>query len=135
MFSIYSFSAEYNESIFDLEVLPSDDIIASGSTGGFPSAFATVRLNNNGVHDLTFGANGWAITQPESNFNSIRSIFVDATSIYGGGVAKNSDTWKIALAKYINTGTTNTNNLTKEDLAVQIYPNPVVSEFSVNFNM
>ena len=124
-----------NESIYDLEILPSDDIIASGSTGGFPSGFATVRLNDNGVHDLTFGNNGWAITQPESDFNSLRSIVVDATAIYGGGVAKNSSTWKMAVAKYINAGTTSADDLLKEDLNVQVYPNPISTEFSIQFNM
>ncbi len=124
-----------NESIFDLEILPSGDIIAAGSTGGFPSEFAIVRLNANGVHDLTFGNNGWATTQPESNFNSIRSIDVDAGCIYAGGVAKDSDTWKMALAKYINEGTTSTSQLIAEETDVQIYPNPVSSDFSVEFRL
>lgn len=124
-----------NESIYDLEILASDDIIAAGSTGGFPSKFAVARFNDHGTHDLNFGINGWALTQPESNFNSLRSIAVDAGCIYGGGVAKDSDTWKLALAKYINEGTTSFNPVFAKKLNVQIYPNPIASNFSLEFSL
>lgn len=121
-----------NESISDLKALDSGDIIAAGSTGGFPSQFAIVRLAENGAQDLTFGNNGWATTQITSSFNSIRGIAIDDACIYAGGTSFDGDDWKMSLAKYTNQGTaTSTQEASLINHKIRIYPNPVAEAFNL----
>lgn len=116
-----------NESVFDVEILPSGDILAAGSTGGFASRFAMVRFSPSGVKDLYFGtSNGWALTQIESNFNGIQAVAIDDGAIYAAGFGDDGDDRKAALAKYINVSSTGLDS----DLAalnMTVYPNPTTS--------
>ena len=107
-----------------------DFIIAAGSTGGFNSRLATVRLGPNGAQDVTFGDDGWALTSIENTFNGIRGIALDGGFIYAAGFgADQAFNYKMILAKYFNQNPVsgvNSPNL----LAIQssVYPNPAKNE-------
>lgn len=126
-----------NESIFDLHVRSNGDILAAGSTGGFGSSFAIVRLGGGtGTQDMTFGNNGWATTQIESTFSGIKSIVVDNEGIYAAGFGYDGDLYKSALAKYINEGmATSAGQVFTASADFSVFPNPIQSDFSVEFDL
>jgi len=133
---IRELSGNSNESIFDVEILNNTDIIAAGSTGSFGSEFALVRITQDGDQDLSFGNNGWATTQIEPNFNSIRSIVVDDASIYAAGNGRNNDYSKMVMAKYINAGmSSGIDQLIADHASVKVFPNPMVENFSVTLDL
>ncbi len=123
-----------NESIFDLEILSSGDIIAAGSTGGFASGMAIVRFSSTGLQDPNFGTNGWAITQVGSTFNGISDIVVESGAIYAAGFSYSED-YQMTLAKYINAGMVSTNDIVEIATDVTVFPNPITDQFSVVFDL
>ncbi|MEM1324215.1 MAG: T9SS type A sorting domain-containing protein [Bacteroidota bacterium] len=124
-----------NEAVFDLQVGPTGDIFAAGSTGGFPSSFAIVRLGNNGQQDLSFGDNGWALAQAVFGFNSLQSIVLDEACIYGAGYVQEDDEWKIALGKFINQGLVNTTEPFLQENTLILSPNPTTEQFQLSFEL
>jgi uncharacterized delta-60 repeat protein len=125
-----------NETIWDLEALPSGDIIAAGSTGGFPSRFAVVRINEFGFQDLSFGNNGWATTQIESGFNTIRGIVVSNNRIYAAGRSFDNDTWKMTLAKYLNEGMASPTEEERIGIKnIELFPNPTSEILNVHLQL
>ena len=125
-----------NESVLDVKVLANGDIIAAGSTGGFGSQFAMVRLTDSGNQDLTFGNNGWALTMIESTFNGIESIVVDGDCIYAGGFGRGADIYNMAMAKYKNEGmSSSVEGISVADDLLNIYPNPIIENFSIEFEL
>lgn len=126
-----------NESIFDLHVRLNGDILAAGSTGGFGSSFAIVRLEGGeGTQDLSFGNNGWATTQVETTFSGIRSVAIEEGCIYAAGFGYDGDLYKSALAKYINEGmATNVGQVFTASADFSVFPNPIQSDFSIEFDL
>lgn len=123
-----------NESIYDMEILPSGDIIAAGSTGGYPSQFAIVRFNSNGEKDNSFGNNGWAITQVQNEFSGINCIAVDESSIIAGGFTLVDSKFSMVTAKYINKNSTGVTSSKWNDTAVSIYPNPASKDINIEIS-
>jgi uncharacterized delta-60 repeat protein len=114
------------ESITDLAILSSGQIIAAGSTGGAPSQFALVRMTSNGEHDLSFGQDGWVTTMIQSTFNGINALAIDESSIYAGGCSY-AGFFSMTLAKY-SFMTTSTASDMKQHEPVLITPHPIVSD-------
>ncbi len=124
-----------NESISDLIVFPSGLIIAAGTTGGFPSSFAMVRLFENGSQDISFGTNGWSIEKITNDFNSIKSVVYSDGFIYAGGTSRVDPEWKMAFAKYKNKITSSTyDDLTNLFSSFNLYPNPTANEINLSFD-
>lgn len=125
-----------NESISDLIVFPSGLIIAAGSTGGFPSSFAMVRLFENGSQDMSFGTNGWSIEKITNDFNSIKSVVYSDGFIYAGGTSRVDPEWRMAFAKYKNKTTSSTyDDLSNLFSSFNLYPNPTANEINLSFDI
>ena len=124
------------ESISDLIVFPSGLIIAAGSTGGFPSSFAMVRLFENGSQDMSFGTNGWSIEKITNDFNSINSVVHSDGFIYAGGTSRVDPEWRMAFAKYKNKTTSSTaDEVANLFNSFNIYPNPTIDEINIAFDV
>lgn len=125
-----------NESISDLIVFPSGLITAAGTTGGFPSSFAMVRLFENGSQDMGFGNNGWSTEKITDDFNSIKSIVYSDGFVYAGGTSRVDLEWRMAFAKYKNKIISSTEDVERNLFkSFSIYPNPVIDEINLEFDL
>ncbi len=125
-----------NESISDLIVFPSGLIIAAGTTGGFPSSFAMVRLFENGSQDMSFGTNGWSIEKITNDFNSINSVVYSDGFIYAGGTSRVDPEWRMAFAKYKNKITSSADDeINSLFSSFNIFPNPAKDEINIEVDI
>lgn len=124
-----------NESISDLLVLPNDDVLAAGSTGGFPSQMSIMRIKSSGDPDLNFGQQGWALASAANGFNGIESITLDENGdIYAGGHTYISSVFHMAIAKFNSTLTSLPPALIN-NLSLSLSPNPANNICVLQFDL
>ena len=125
-----------NEAISDLEILDNEVILAAGSTGGFNSRFLMARLGPNGNQDMSFGTDGFSSLLVESTFNGMRGIAIDDGCVYGAGFGYDGDIYKSVIAKFFNQNPiSNIEDSPSIEVSIAIFPNPISSEFFMEFQL
>ena len=122
-----------NESISDLLLDLSGNIVAAGSTGGFPSNLMLARYSSDGQLDNSFGTNGYTITSVTNDFNGLSGIdFGPNGEIIAAGFSK-LNSRRALLALYDNSfssSATDVNNM----IQFSIFPNPTLDKLELEYN-
>jgi uncharacterized delta-60 repeat protein len=117
---------------------PDGSLMVSGSTyNGDNWDFALCRYMTEGVLDNTFGTNGIVTTAIDSYNDGINSsVIISDGHLIVAGYSTNGIDADFALAKYyLWTLPVSLMGFSDPELEVQIYPNPVQHEFTLNYTL
>jgi uncharacterized delta-60 repeat protein len=90
---------------YAVKVLPDNTILVAGWTWGSTKDFCLLKLLEDGTPDLSFGTNGWVVTDFGSGHDEARSMAVQSDGkIVLAGIAFNGNNYDFAVARYTATG-------------------------------
>ncbi len=118
-------------------VQPDGKILAAGYAQQYTTSgnFALVRLNSDGTLDGSFGTNGLVITDYNGNLDIGSNIILQTDfKIVLCGWTLQSNIWKVAMARYHSGVNVGSNEISENNLKLNVFPNPVTDILNIYYH-